>query len=95
MPSDLLPVPNAPSDLLPVPNRKQNNNIFVDDLKEDGKRPIPNPCRSFLEAFQPYPGIMDNIQRVGFTTPTPIQVGLTPNPTLIQVGLTPNPTPSR
>ncbi|CAL8360901.1 unnamed protein product, partial [Boreogadus saida] len=53
--------------------RKENNNIFVDDLKEEGKRPFPNPCRTFLEAFQPYPGIMDNIERVGFTKPTPIQ----------------------
>uniref|UniRef100_A0A8C5FLE6 RNA helicase n=1 Tax=Gadus morhua TaxID=8049 RepID=A0A8C5FLE6_GADMO len=75
----LLPVPDALSSFLfatsdlPVPYRKENNNIFVDDLKEEGKRPFPNPCRTFLEAFQPYPGIMDNIERVGFTKPTPIQ----------------------
>lgn len=56
-------------------HRKENNNIFVDDLKEEGeKRPIPNPCRTFLEAFQPYPEIMENIERVGFAKPTPIQV---------------------
>ncbi|XP_041865464.1 probable ATP-dependent RNA helicase DDX43 isoform X2 [Melanotaenia boesemani] len=54
--------------------RKENNNIFVDDLKEEGgKRPIPNPCRTFLEAFQLYPEIMENIDRVGFENPTPIQ----------------------
>ncbi|XP_023121251.2 probable ATP-dependent RNA helicase DDX43 isoform X1 [Amphiprion ocellaris] len=54
--------------------RKENNNIFVDDLKEEGqKRPIPNPCRSFLEAFELYPEIMENIDRVGFVKPTPIQ----------------------
>ncbi|XP_047459440.1 probable ATP-dependent RNA helicase DDX43 [Mugil cephalus] len=54
--------------------RKENNNIFVDDLKEGGdKRPIPNPCRTFLEAFEPYPEIMENIDRVGFVKPTPIQ----------------------
>ncbi|XP_053291829.1 probable ATP-dependent RNA helicase DDX43 [Pleuronectes platessa] len=54
--------------------RKDNNNIFVDDLKEDGeKRPIPYPCRTFLEAFEPYPEIMENIDRVGFVKPTPIQ----------------------
>uniref|UniRef100_A0A667X327 RNA helicase n=1 Tax=Myripristis murdjan TaxID=586833 RepID=A0A667X327_9TELE len=54
--------------------RKENNNIFVDDLKEEGeKRSIPNPCRTFLEAFELYPEIMDNIHRVGFTKPTPIQ----------------------
>uniref|UniRef100_A0AAQ5YHT1 RNA helicase n=1 Tax=Amphiprion ocellaris TaxID=80972 RepID=A0AAQ5YHT1_AMPOC len=55
-------------------HRKENNNIFVDDLKEEGqKRPIPNPCRSFLEAFELYPEIMENIDRVGFVKPTPIQ----------------------
>ncbi|XP_053189063.1 probable ATP-dependent RNA helicase DDX43 [Scomber japonicus] len=54
--------------------RKENNNIFVDDLKEEGeKRSIPNPCRTFLEAFELYPEIMENIERVGFVKPTPIQ----------------------
>ncbi|XP_039994859.1 probable ATP-dependent RNA helicase DDX43 isoform X2 [Xiphias gladius] len=54
--------------------RKENNNIFVDDLKEEGaKRPIPNPCRTFLEAFELYPEVMENIERVGFVKPTPIQ----------------------
>ncbi|XP_067369856.1 probable ATP-dependent RNA helicase DDX43 isoform X1 [Channa argus] len=54
--------------------RKENNNIFVDDLKAEGKkRPIPNPCRTFLEAFELYPEIMENIVRVGFLKPTPIQ----------------------
>ncbi|KAG8000301.1 putative ATP-dependent RNA helicase DDX43, partial [Nibea albiflora] len=54
--------------------RKENNSIFVDDLKEEGeKRPIPNPCRTFLEAFEHYPEIMENIEHVGFVKPTPIQ----------------------
>ena len=54
--------------------RKENNNIFVDDLLEDGeKRPFPNPCRTFLEAFKLFPEIMENIDRVGFEKPTPIQ----------------------
>uniref|UniRef100_A0A3B4FQQ3 RNA helicase n=1 Tax=Pundamilia nyererei TaxID=303518 RepID=A0A3B4FQQ3_9CICH len=54
--------------------RKENNNIFVDDLnEEEKKRQIPNPCRTFLEAFELYPEIMENIDRVGFTKPTPIQ----------------------
>ncbi|MBN3279778.1 DDX43 helicase, partial [Polyodon spathula] len=53
--------------------RKENNNIIVDDLKEGDKRPIPNPVRTFEEAFQQYPRIMDNIIRVGFQRPTPIQ----------------------
>lgn len=54
--------------------RKENNNVFVDDLKEDGvKRRIPNPCRTFLEAFELFPEILENIDRVGFVKPTPIQ----------------------
>uniref|UniRef100_A0A3Q3KJH0 RNA helicase n=1 Tax=Monopterus albus TaxID=43700 RepID=A0A3Q3KJH0_MONAL len=54
--------------------RLENNNIFVDDLKDEGeKRLIPNPCRTFLEAFEHYPEIMENIERVGFVKPTPIQ----------------------
>ncbi|XP_061915490.1 probable ATP-dependent RNA helicase DDX43 [Entelurus aequoreus] len=54
--------------------REENNNIFVDDLMEGGnKRIVPNPCRTFLEAFELYPEIMDNIERVGFVKPTPIQ----------------------
>ncbi|KAL7383416.1 hypothetical protein ABVT39_010268 [Epinephelus coioides] len=54
--------------------RKENNNIFVDDLKEEGeKRNIPNPCRTFQEAFELYPEVMENIEHVGFAKPTPIQ----------------------
>ncbi|XP_034041355.1 probable ATP-dependent RNA helicase DDX43 [Thalassophryne amazonica] len=54
--------------------RKENNNIFVDDLKEgDEKRPVPSPCRTFLEAFEHYPEIMENIRQIGFVKPTPIQ----------------------
>ncbi|CAB1343607.1 unnamed protein product [Coregonus sp. 'balchen'] len=55
--------------------RKANNDIFVDDLKEgEGeKRPFPNPVATFNEAFLHYPGIMENIVRVGFAKPTPIQ----------------------
>jgi len=46
----------------------------VDDLKDEEKRPIPNPVYTFEEAFANYPGIMENIVRVGFQKPTPIQV---------------------
>lgn len=53
--------------------RKENNNIFVDDLKDEDKRTIPNPVCTFEEAFTHYPGIMENIVRVGFQKPTPIQ----------------------
>uniref|UniRef100_A0A671P221 RNA helicase n=1 Tax=Sinocyclocheilus anshuiensis TaxID=1608454 RepID=A0A671P221_9TELE len=55
------------------PNRKENNNIFVDYLKDGEKRTIPNPVCTFEEAFAHYPGIMENIVRVGFKKPTPIQ----------------------
>ncbi|KAF7710396.1 hypothetical protein HF521_009268 [Silurus meridionalis] len=64
--------------------RKENNNIFVDDLKEEDsesavsgkefrKRAIPNPVYTFEEAFAHFPEIMENIVRVGFQKPTPIQ----------------------
>ncbi|XP_056616162.1 probable ATP-dependent RNA helicase DDX43 isoform X2 [Triplophysa dalaica] len=53
--------------------RKENNNIFVDDLVEGEKRTFPNPVCTFEEAFAHYPGIMENIVRVGFQNPTPIQ----------------------
>ncbi|KAJ8014133.1 hypothetical protein DPEC_G00037090 [Dallia pectoralis] len=54
--------------------RRANNDIFVDDLKEEGeKRSFPNPVSTFEEAFLHYPGIMENIVRVGFSKPTPIQ----------------------
>lgn len=53
--------------------RKENNNIFVDDLKDGEKRTIPSPVCTFEEAFAHYPGIMENIVRVGFKKPTPIQ----------------------
>ncbi|XP_076830956.1 putative ATP-dependent RNA helicase DDX43 [Brachyhypopomus gauderio] len=53
--------------------RKENNNVFVDDLREEGKRPVPNPVYTFEEAFVDFPEIMENIVRVGFQKPTPIQ----------------------
>ncbi|XP_053919575.1 probable ATP-dependent RNA helicase DDX43 [Cuculus canorus] len=53
--------------------RKENNNIICDDLKEGEKRCIPNPVCKFEDAFELYPDIMDNIRKVGFQNPTPIQ----------------------
>lgn len=64
---------NLSEHFFPYP-RKENNNVFVDDLKEGEKRPVPNPCRTFLETYESYPEIMENIERVGFVKPTPIQV---------------------
>jgi hypothetical protein len=34
--------------------RKANNNISVTDLSSEGDRNIPNPCRTFEEAFEHY-----------------------------------------
>ncbi|XP_069091788.1 probable ATP-dependent RNA helicase DDX43 isoform X1 [Pleurodeles waltl] len=53
--------------------RKENNNIICNDLHEGEKRPIPNPVRTFEEAFQQYPEIIATIKKVGFQSPTPIQ----------------------
>ncbi|NXY40432.1 DDX43 helicase, partial [Ceuthmochares aereus] len=53
--------------------RKENNNITCDDLKEGEKRCIPNPACKFEDVFEHYPDIMDNIRKVGFQKPTPIQ----------------------
>ena len=35
-------------------SRKANNNISVTDLSSEGDRNIPNPCRTFEEAFEHY-----------------------------------------
>ncbi|XP_053316329.1 probable ATP-dependent RNA helicase DDX43 [Spea bombifrons] len=53
--------------------RKENNNIICDDLKEDGKRPIPNPVQNFQDAFYPFPEVMSALKIAGFEKPTPIQ----------------------
>ncbi|XP_032877975.1 probable ATP-dependent RNA helicase DDX53 [Amblyraja radiata] len=53
--------------------RKSNNNIMCEDMMEGNKRDFPNPVCTFMEAFQHYPQIMANIERVGFQCPTPIQ----------------------
>ncbi|XP_075058720.1 putative ATP-dependent RNA helicase DDX43 [Mixophyes fleayi] len=53
--------------------RKENNNIMCNDLKEGHKRPIPNPVRSFQDAFHPYPEVMSAIKHAGFERPSPIQ----------------------
>ncbi|XP_071152368.1 uncharacterized protein [Mytilus edulis] len=53
--------------------RKTNNNITVTDLCTEGSRNIPNPCRTFEEAFEHYPAILDTIYNQKFTKPSPIQ----------------------
>ncbi|XP_066446585.1 probable ATP-dependent RNA helicase DDX43 [Eleutherodactylus coqui] len=53
--------------------RNINNNIICNDLQEGQKRPIPNPVRSFNDAFQPFPEVMAALESAGFQRPTPIQ----------------------
>ncbi|XP_075125640.1 putative ATP-dependent RNA helicase DDX43 [Leptodactylus fuscus] len=53
--------------------RRENNNIICDDLKEGRKRPIPNPVRTFEDAFKPFPDVMAALKNAGFQRPTPIQ----------------------
>uniref|UniRef100_UPI00358F13BC probable ATP-dependent RNA helicase DDX43 n=1 Tax=Myxine glutinosa TaxID=7769 RepID=UPI00358F13BC len=53
--------------------RKQNLNVTCKDTASFGPRCVPNPIRSFEDAFHHYPEIMDNIVRAGFKTPSPIQ----------------------
>lgn len=77
MPHLSLPNPSlekSPTFPTAVRYRKANNNIFVDDVRDEDKRVIPNPVCTFEECFLHHPGIMDNIKRVGFAKPTPIQV---------------------
>lgn len=60
--------------------REENNNIVVqyvrfDDDKGDEKDlpPIPNPVRTFYQAFHCYPDILREIEKAGFEQPSPIQ----------------------
>ncbi|XP_044538716.1 probable ATP-dependent RNA helicase DDX53 [Gracilinanus agilis] len=53
--------------------RKENNNVTCDDLKKFEKRSIPHPVCKFEDAFEQYPEVMENIRKVGFIKPTPIQ----------------------
>ncbi|XP_053142855.1 probable ATP-dependent RNA helicase DDX43 isoform X2 [Hemicordylus capensis] len=53
--------------------RKENNNITCNDLKDGEKRHIPNPICKFEDAFEYYCDVMENIRKVGFQKPTPIQ----------------------
>ncbi|KAI4461132.1 atp-dependent rna helicase dbp3 [Holotrichia oblita] len=56
--------------------RRENNNIVVSRTfkeSENTQKPIPNPVKSFYQAFHNYPEILDEIEKVGFETPSPIQ----------------------
>ncbi|KXJ28996.1 probable ATP-dependent RNA helicase DDX43 [Exaiptasia diaphana] len=54
--------------------RLMKNNIMVENYGETVQdRFIPNPVKTFEEAFQDYPDILREIKKAGFTTPSPIQ----------------------
>lgn len=56
--------------------RRTNNNITAMrtfEEEETSQKPIPNPVKTFYQAFHNYPEILDEIEKVGFTTPSPIQ----------------------
>ncbi|XP_064624758.1 probable ATP-dependent RNA helicase DDX43 [Lineus longissimus] len=53
--------------------RAEMNNISVKAYDEGSKTKIPNILTRFDQAFVNYPDIMDEIEKAGFTQPTPIQ----------------------
>ncbi|BFY99612.1 hypothetical protein BsWGS_02653 [Bradybaena similaris] len=52
--------------------RKENNNIIVDAPDGDSEF-VPNPIRTFEDAFKHYPLILEQIQKQNFVKPSPIQ----------------------
>ena len=56
--------------------RLASNNIMVQKFNENGGGDvsIPNPIRTFEEAFLHYPDILSELKRAGFTAPSPIQM---------------------
>lgn len=54
--------------------RLANNNVMVSHFKPEADSPmIPNPVQTFTQAFEHFPEILDEIQKNGFSTPSPIQ----------------------
>lgn len=55
--------------------RSENNNIVVTRTFADktNAKHIPNPVRTFEQAFHNYPEILEEIRKAGFETPSPIQ----------------------
>lgn len=62
--------------------REANKNIkvahdFAKD-KDAANEPMPKPVTKFNHAFESYPDLMAEIQKAGFTTPSPIQSQMWP-----------------
>lgn len=57
--------------------RSENNNISVSHVFEDKEDeplpPIPNPVWKFEQCFADYPDLLEEVQKQGFTKPSPIQ----------------------
>lgn len=53
--------------------RACNNNISVCNIDSDDDKTIPNPISTFEEAFQPYPELLEELKKQGFSAPSPIQ----------------------
>ncbi|KAF5275014.1 hypothetical protein FQA39_LY06951 [Lamprigera yunnana] len=55
--------------------RIKNNNIVVSRVlqKDNTSKPVANPVMTFAQAFSNYPLILEEIRKVGFETPSPIQ----------------------
>ena len=50
-----------------------NNELQVEDISEL-KRKVLNPVSKFNQAFRHYPELLTQIDKQGFTKPSPIQV---------------------
>lgn len=55
--------------------REEHNNIVVSRVFADkaGYKEIPNPVQTFHQAFEQWPDILEEIRKMGFENPSPIQ----------------------
>lgn len=53
--------------------RKDSNDVKIAHFNEKDKRPLPNPVRTFRQAFSNFPDILAEIEKNKFEKPSPIQ----------------------
>lgn len=54
--------------------RELKNNVVVNrTFEKEGQTPIPNPVKTFEQAFHNFPEILEEIKKAGFEEPSPIQ----------------------
>lgn len=55
--------------------RSKNNNIVVSRVfaEKKGYKPIANPIVTFEQCFRNYPDVLQEIKKMGFEKPSPIQ----------------------